>query len=408
MKTKAVRLYGKGDLRLEELELPNIKENEILAKICTDSLCMSSYKAAMAGEDHKRVPNDIRENPIIIGHEFCGEIIKIGEKWLDKYKNVKKFVIQPALNYKGSLDAPGYSYRYIGGDATYVIIPNEVMEMDCLIPYNGEAFYKGSLAEPLSCVIGAFNASYHVKQGTYEHIMGTKKDGNMLFVGGCGAMGSVAVDYLLNAYENKPKKLVIFDLDDKKIEFSKKLFENCNKDVELVYINDPALVKKESSFGYDDIFVFAPNEELVEFADSLLNKDGCLNFFAGPEKTDFSSKINFYNVHYGFTHFVATSGGNSDDMRRAVSLIENNILDLSYLVTHVGGLDSVVHTTLNLPRIGGIKKLIYTGLSMPLIKISDLKDLSKSSELYEGLYESCNKNNGFWCEEAEKYLLSRI
>ena len=54
MKTKAVRLYGKGDLRLEEFELPKIKEEEILAKVVSDSICMSSYKAAKQGADHKR------------------------------------------------------------------------------------------------------------------------------------------------------------------------------------------------------------------------------------------------------------------------------------------------------------------------------------------------------------------
>ena len=70
MKTKAIRLYGKKDLRLEEFELPQIKDNEILAKVVSDSLCMSSYKAATQATDHKRVPNDIAENPIIIGHEF--------------------------------------------------------------------------------------------------------------------------------------------------------------------------------------------------------------------------------------------------------------------------------------------------------------------------------------------------
>jgi len=50
MKTKAVRLYGKMDLRLEEFELPAIKEDEILVKVSADSLCMSSYKAAKLGE----------------------------------------------------------------------------------------------------------------------------------------------------------------------------------------------------------------------------------------------------------------------------------------------------------------------------------------------------------------------
>ena len=126
MKTKAVRLYGKDDLRLEEFELPAIREDEILAKVVSDSLCMSSYKAAKQGGDHKRVPDNVSENPVIIGHEFAGEILEVGKKWSHKFKKGSKFSIQPALNYKGSLDAPGYSYAYIGGDATYVVIPDEL------------------------------------------------------------------------------------------------------------------------------------------------------------------------------------------------------------------------------------------------------------------------------------------
>ena len=54
MKAKALRLYGKEDLRLDEYELPEIKDDEILARVVSDSICMSSYKAAMQGEDHKR------------------------------------------------------------------------------------------------------------------------------------------------------------------------------------------------------------------------------------------------------------------------------------------------------------------------------------------------------------------
>ncbi|MCX6308473.1 MAG: alcohol dehydrogenase catalytic domain-containing protein, partial [Bacteroidia bacterium] len=121
MKTRAVRLYGKKDLRLEEFELPPIKDDEILAKVVTDSLCMSSYKATSQATDHKRVPNDIAENPIIIGHEFAGELVEVGAKWAHQFKAGDKFSIQPALNYEGGpvgiLSAPGYSYRFIGGDA---------------------------------------------------------------------------------------------------------------------------------------------------------------------------------------------------------------------------------------------------------------------------------------------------
>ena len=77
MKTKAVRLYGVNDLRLEEFELPPIADDEILVKIISDSICMSSHKAALQGAAHKRVPDDIAVNPTIIGHEFCGVIVEV-------------------------------------------------------------------------------------------------------------------------------------------------------------------------------------------------------------------------------------------------------------------------------------------------------------------------------------------
>ena len=172
MKTRAVRLYGKKDLRLEEFELPPIKADEILVEVVSDSICMSSYKAAVLGSDHKRVPDNVAEEPIIIGHEMAGRIVEVGEKWRSQFKAGEKFSLQPALNYKGSMDSPGYSYRYCGGAATYVIIPQEVMELGCLLRYEGEAYYEASLAEPMSCIIGAFHASYHTTMGSYEHRMG--------------------------------------------------------------------------------------------------------------------------------------------------------------------------------------------------------------------------------------------
>lgn len=55
------------------------------------------------------------------------------------------------------------------------------------------------------------------------------------------------------------------------------------------------------------MFVFAPVAAVVEQADAILSFDGCLNFFAGPAKTDFKAPFNFYNVHYAYTHVVGTS-----------------------------------------------------------------------------------------------------
>ena len=97
MKTKALRLYGKENIRVESFELPPLKEDELLVKIVCDSLCMSSWKAAVKAEDHKRVPADVATNPTVLGHEFCGEIIEVGAIWKDKYSPGDHFVIQPGM-----------------------------------------------------------------------------------------------------------------------------------------------------------------------------------------------------------------------------------------------------------------------------------------------------------------------
>ena len=77
MKAKGVRLHGANDLRLEEFELPEITDDEILVKVISDSICMSTYKCAILGTEHKRVHEDVAEHPAIMGHEFAGDIIKV-------------------------------------------------------------------------------------------------------------------------------------------------------------------------------------------------------------------------------------------------------------------------------------------------------------------------------------------
>ncbi len=413
MKTTAVRIYGKNDLRMESFELPEIKDSEILARVVSDSICMSSYKAAMQGAEHKRVPDDVAENPTIIGHEFCGELVKIGAKWADRYKAGDKFVIQPSINYKGSLDAPGYSFRYIGGDATYIVIPEEVMIMNCLLPYESDNFFCGSLTEPLSCVIGAFHASYHTERGSYEHKMGIKKGGRMAILAGVGPMGLAAIDYIIHC-PLRPSVLIVTDIDDARLSRAEQLLtpeEAMKNGVKLTYINTANIespdehLKEIAGGAFDDVFVFAPVASVIETADKMLGADGCLNFFAGPTNTQFSAPFNFYNVHYSSTHIVGTSGGNTDDMIESIEMIKESKLTPAILVTHIGGLDSVVETTLNLPRIPGGKKLIYTGISLPLTAISEFEEKGKNDPLFAKLAEIVAKTNGLWNSEAEKYLL---
>lgn len=421
MKTKAVRLYGKKDLRLEEFELPKIKENEILAKVVSDSLCMSSYKASTQATDHKRIPNDVADNPIIIGHEFAGELVEVGAKWATKFKAGDKFSIQPALYYEegpvGILSAPGYSYQHIGGDATYVIIPNEVMEKDCLLAYSGEGYYPASLAEPLSCVIGAMHANYHTTPGSYVHKMEIVQGGKMAILAGVGPMGLAAINYVIQREDRKPSLLVVTDVDQTRLDRAASIYPvalAASKGIDLKYINTGKLENPVEELkaisggtGYDDVFVFAPVKPVVEQGDAILAFDGCLNFFAGPDNPQFSAMFNFYNVHYAYTHVVGTSGGNTDDMVEALAMMSKG-LDPAGLVTHIGGLDAVIEATNHLPEIPGGKKLIYTHISMPLTPITDFRKLGESNPVFATLADICDRHNGLWSVEAESYLLKAL
>lgn len=414
MQTKAVRIYGVNDLRLDTFELPEIADDEVLVHVISDSICMSSHKAAMQGASHKRVPNDVAENPTIIGHEFCGIIEKVGKAWQDKFKPGEKFAIQPAHNYKGSQEAPGYSYRWCGGDATYVIIPREILICDCLLKYAGDAFFYGSLAEPMSCIIGGAHASYHTTNGSYVHDMGIKEGGCLALLAGAGPMGLGMIDYIVNC-DRRPRLFIVTDIDAARLARAAQIItpEKAAKNgVKLMYVNtanfdDPiAYMKQFAPDGFDDVFVYAPVKPVVEMGDRLLGRDGCLNFFAGPVNTAFSAEFNFYNVHYASTHIVGTSGGNTDDMREALSMMESGKINPAAMITHICGLDSVAETTINLDKIPGGKKLCYTNISLPLTAISDFAKLGESDPLFKTLAEIVESNGGLWCAEAEKYLLA--
>jgi threonine dehydrogenase-like Zn-dependent dehydrogenase len=197
-------------------------------------------------------------------------------------------------------------------------------------------------------------------------------------------MGLGAIDYAIHQ-DRKPSVIAVTDIDDNRLLRAACLFppERAEKEgIKLIYINtskltDPVKHLRDltGGSGFDDVFIFAPVKQVVEQGDAILGFDGCLNFFAGPTNPEFRAEINFYNVHYAFTHIAGTSGGNTDDMRESLKLMGEGRINPAVMITHIGGLDAVADTTLNLPHIPGGKKLIYTNISMPLISLYKLGEM---------------------------------
>lgn len=411
MKTKAVRLYGANDVRLEEFVLRPITNGEILIKIICDSVCMSTHKTILQGEKHIRVPNGIAKNPVIIGHEFCAEIVEVGERWKDKYSVGDKVAIPPVLSYLGGNQTIGYSFKEIGGVSTYSIVYEHIIENNYLIKLNSDSFFNASLIEPASCVVRGYKANFHLDEN-YDHILGIKQGGKVAILAGCGPMGLVAIDIALNGAV-KPSLVVVTDLDDNRLSRAKTIFEDKAKanGIQLIFrktTDKEELLALSNGTGYDDVFVYAPVSSVVELGDSILGFDGCLNFFAGPLDKNFSAKFNFYNVHYAQHHTVGTSGSTIEDMKDVVDFIGEKRINPSVMITHIGGIDAVVDTTINLPKIPGGKKLIYTHINLPLTALTDLEEMGKTDKRFKVLDGLVKANNGLWNADAEKYLLENF
>lgn len=414
MKTKAVRLYGENDLRLEEFDLPEISDGEILIKIVSDSVCMSTYKTAKQGAKHLRVPDNVAENPVIVGHEFCAEIVRVGRRWQGEWAVGEKVIVPPVLSYLEGNQTVGYSFGEIGGVSTYSVVYEHIIENGFLIKLQSDAYFKGSLIEPASCVLRGYKSNYHLGELNGDvPTMNIKEGGKLVILAACGPMGLVAIDIALHG-DKKPALVVVTDIDDARLARAAAIFdpaEAAKEGIDLRFVNTASkdeLLSISGGKGYDDVFVYAPVPAVVELGDAILAFDGCLNFFAGPLDKSFSAPVNFYNIHYAQHHYAGTSGSTPDDVRDIVRLIGENRINPAVMVTHIGGIDAAIDTTLNLPKIPGGKKLIYTHINLPLTALADLASLGKTDARFAALSALVEKNGGLWCAEAERYLLENF
>ena len=450
MKAKAWRLYGAADARLEDIELESAGEEGIVVELVTNTICLSDYKGMSLGTGHKRVPRDIATRPTMFGHEVSGIVREVGTKWKDQFRVGQHVGLQPSLNIPGhELETVGYAWHTIGGETTHVYLPSIVMEMGCLLPYDGDAFFKCSLAEPISCIVSAFRTNYHNAFCSHDLEVGIVDKGTMLLMAGCGAMGLGCIDIACHSPEKRPRRLVVTDIDDARLSRAAKMFgvgegervkgekgermeggdavvaRGVVNGVELIFVNtkdvaDPVKLLKSFNLaddaradnptstggGYDDIFLMAAVPALITQCSDLLGFGGCLNFFAGPTNQQLKAEFNFYNVHYLMHHVVANSGGDVKDMADSVDWIGKGYLHPEVMITHVGGLDSAAQATLDMLKVPGGKRLVYTHVNMPMTAIDDFAKLGEKDPFYAKLAEICEQNNGLWCKQAEDYLLA--
>lgn len=206
---KAVRMYAPRDLRLEQVPVPEIKDNEVLIKVMAVGIC---------GSDIPRINQyGAYISPIIPGHEFSGQIEKAGCK-VDSFNVGDRVTVPPLMPcFKCEYCNQGHyalckSYKYFGSRndgafAQYLAVP----EKNLLKIEDNVTFEAAATTDPLA------NALHAIKRGGF-------KAGDKVCVVGVGAIGLYALQYMK---AKGASKVVAVDVNEKKLEAAKR----CGADV---------------------------------------------------------------------------------------------------------------------------------------------------------------------------------
>jgi threonine dehydrogenase-like Zn-dependent dehydrogenase len=202
-------LYGAGfenlgqDGKPIQVPLPAYGPDEILVRHDALGLCFSDLKVINAGQSHPRIHDDMREHPVILGHELAVTVVGVGANRRHSFGVGDRFVVQADVYYQGRGLAVGYALP--GGLQQYSVMGREILDGDegCyLLPLGpNQGYAEAALAEPWACVEAAY---------TMEYRSGLKAGGAAWFVGSGGA-GHYTLSRGLDE-EGHPQTIVLSDV----------------------------------------------------------------------------------------------------------------------------------------------------------------------------------------------------
>ena len=183
-------LYGAGfenfgvDGTPIEVPMPEYGPDELLVRHDACGHCFSDIKVIRAGQDHPRIHRNMRQKPVVLGHEVSITVVAVGKALRDEYKVGDRFIIQADIFYKG--ENCSYGYEIDGGLSEYTVIDQRVLNGDhgnYLIPiHKAETGYaEAALTEPWACVIAAYQLRYRTapRAGGTMWIIGTERAKDM-------------------------------------------------------------------------------------------------------------------------------------------------------------------------------------------------------------------------------------
>ena len=313
-KMKVAMYYNNNDIRIEEMPIPKIDDNEILVKVQVCGICGSDVM-----EWYR-----IKKAPKVLGHEMAGDIVKIG-------KNVKKFKVGDrifvshhvpcnscnfCINDQHTLCKTLHSTNfYPGGFAEYLKVPEINIDSGVFILPKEISYEEGAFIEPLACVVRGLR------------IAGMKSNQTVLVIGsGVAGLLNIKLAKAIGA-----SRIFATDIDDYRLKTAKKMGAdfviNAKDDV-------PKEVKKHNNGNLADLVILCAGvKSAARQAMISVEKGGTILLFA-PTEPGIEVPIPMFDLWNKQVKIVSTYAGAPRDLEEAIELIKSKKVKVTDMITH--------------------------------------------------------------------------
>ncbi|MCL2828608.1 MAG: alcohol dehydrogenase catalytic domain-containing protein [Oscillospiraceae bacterium] len=341
----AARLYGKNDLRVEEMPVPEIGDEEILLRVKAANICGTDLRMLQngaAGVDEN--------NPLVLCHEFAGVIEKVGARVIE-YHVGQRVAVAPNIgcgvcdlctagksHHCKQLTAIGVHMD--GGFAEFVRIPAKAVQLGNVTPLADNVSFEAAAGnEAFSCVYNAFER-YGVNPGETVVIIGA------------GAIGLMHAELAKMA---GAAKVILNDLSDAR------LAECAALDPSLITVKDNLLerVMEETDGNGADVVITACSAAPAQRASfALAGLDGRVNFFGGLPKGKEHVELDTNIIHYKQLSVTGTTRASHCHYRKTLHFIATGLVDVDPLVSHKFPIQEIEKAFENAANTVGLKQAI--------------------------------------------------
>lgn len=325
---KAGVLKSVDTIEYMDVAKPTVGSGEMLVCVKAASICGTDLRI-YRGKKSKGV-----RFPSVIGHEFAGEVVDVGEA-VEEFSVGDRVAVDPVLPCGGCFyclngmenvcqNRVAIGYEYDGCFAEYVRIPAKFITQGNVqkLPDN-VAFTAGALAEPLSCVING-QRKLSITIGDTVVIIGS---------------GPIGIMHMMVAKASGASKVIVSEPNDMRRNTVLSFGADLTVDPTKESLKEVVL-KATNGIGADVVILAIGNPRVVNEAFQIARKGGRISMFAGFSSGDMPP-VDVNLIHYNELVVVGASALQRRDMKTSVSLIASGAVDVQRLVTDTYPLNKI-------------------------------------------------------------------